>query len=277
MTIAGGPRTREDLKQYSLRRLGYPVIEINVDDAQIEDRIDDSLQFFAEYHFDGVERVYLAKQITKEDVERKYIDFTLPTLEDPDKPEIKAAPPLDPTGNSITSVIRVFQLYDTLGGIGMFDARYQIALNDLYGLRTNTYSDSMIAYDFTRRHMQMLQDILTPEKSMQFSRVTNKLYINMNWDTHASVGQYMVFECFSILDPNKYGEIYNDRILKQYVTAKIKEQWGRNLSKFDGVALPGGITLNGNKILGEARDEIRQLEEEIQLKYEEPPIFFIGG
>jgi hypothetical protein len=272
------PFTREELKQYALRRLGYPVIEINVDDSQIEDRIDDSLQFFADYHFDGVEKVYLPKQITQKDIDRTYIDLTEPTeADDTVTPKIKAAPALDPNGQSIISVVRAFQLFDTLGGTGMFDARYQIALNDLYGLRTNTYSDSLQTYNYTRSHMQMLQDLLTPEKSIRFSRVTNKLYVDMDWKTHPRVGEYMMFEAYQILDPEKYGEIYNDRMLKQYVTAKIKEQWGRNLSKFDGVSLPGGVSLNGLRILNEAQEEIRKLEDEIQNKYELPPIFFIGG
>jgi len=272
------PFTREELKQYALRRLGYPVIEINVDDSQIEDRIDDSLQFFADYHFDGVEKVYLPKQITQKDIDRAYIDLTEPTeADDTVTPKIKAAPALDPNGQSIISVVRAFQLFDTLGGTGMFDARYQIALNDLYGLRTNTYSDSLQTYNYTRSHMQMLQDLLTPEKSIRFSRVTNKLYVDMDWKTHPRVGEYMMFEAYQILDPEKYGEIYNDRMLKQYVTAKIKEQWGRNLSKFDGVSLPGGVSLNGLRILNEAQEEIRKLEDEIQNKYELPPIFFIGG
>lgn len=272
------PFTREELKQYALRRLGYPVIEINVDDSQIEDRIDDSLQFFAEYHFDGVEKVYLPKQITQKDIDRAYIDLKEPTEADnTTSPEIKAAPALDPTGQSIISVIKAFQLFDTLGGTGMFDARYQIALNDLYGLRTNTYSDSLQIYNYTRSHMQMLQDLLTPEKAVRFSRVTNKIFVDMDWKTHPKVGEYMMFEAYQVLDPEKYGEIYNDRILKQYVTAKIKEQWGRNLSKFDGVSLPGGVSLNGLRILNEAMEEIRKLEEEIQSKYELPPMFFVGG
>lgn len=269
------PTSREQLKQYCLRRLGFPVIEINIDDAQIEDRIDDALQFFAEYHFDGVERCYLSKQITDQDVQNKYIDLTEPTLEDSSK-GIVAAPALDPEGKSIISVIRCFQLFDTLGGTGMFDARYQIALNDLYGLRTNTYSDSLTIYNYTRSHMQLLQDMLTPEKAINFSRVTNKIYVDMDWNTHATVGNYMVFEAYRVLDPQLYGEIYNDRLLKLYTTAKIKEQWGANLSKFSGISLAGGVTLNGQEIYTEARQEIEKLESEVQSKYEAPPNFFVG-
>ena len=269
------PQTREELKQYALRRLGYPVIEINVDDTQIEDRIDDALLFFAEYHFDGVERCYLRKQITQTDIDRKYIDLTEPTLVDASK-GIAAAPALDPQGKHIISVVRCFQLFDTLGGTGMFDARYQIALNDMYGLRTNTYSDSLISYNITRSHMQMLQDMLTPEKAVTFSRVTNRIYLDMDWSTHAGLGQYLVFEAYRVLDPETYGEIYNDRLLKEYCTFKIQEQWGMNLSKFNQVSLPGAVTLNGGEILQVARDKIDNIEQQVQNKYELPPNFFVG-
>ena len=269
------PTSREQLKQYALRRLGYPVIEINIDDSQIEDRIDDALQFFAEYHFDGVERCYIKKQITQADIDNKYIDLTVATQADAEN-NIVAAPAMDPDSKSIISVIRCFQLFSGLGGTGMFDAKYQIALNDLYGMRTNTYSDSMISYNFTRTHMEMLQNMLTPEKAITFSRVTNKIYIDMDWETHAPIGGYMMFEAYRILDPELYGEIYNDRLLKLYTTAKIKEQWGANLSKFSGVSLAGGITLNGSEIYNEARQEIEKLENEVQSKYEGPAQFYVG-
>jgi len=269
------PTSREDLKQYCLRKLGYPVIEINIDDSQIEDRIDDALQFFAEYHFDGVEKVYLKKQITQTDIDRGYIELTEATVAD-EANGIVEAPALDPSGNSIVSVVRCFQLFDTLGGTGMFDARYQIALNDLYGLRTNTYSDSLTIYNYTRSHMQMLQDMLTPEKTVNFSRVTNRIYVEMDWAGQTRLGEYMLFEAYKILDPQQYGEVYNDRILKEYCTAKIKEQWGANLAKFSGIVLAGGITLNGQDIYSDARQQIEKIENEIQSKYETPPNFMIG-
>jgi hypothetical protein len=271
------PSTREQLKDYCLRRLGYPVVQINVDDSQIEDRVDDALQFFAEYHFDGVERVYLRKQVTQQDIERGYIDLTQPTLAATDDGiEIKAAPALDPDGNSIISVIRCFQLFDTLGGLGMFDAKYQIALNDLYGLRTNTYGDSLIGYNITRSHMQMLQDMLTPEKMIEFSRVTNRIYVETNWSEKMTKGDYLVFEAYKILDPSLYPEIYNDRLLKMYLTALIKQQWGLNLSKFSGMSLPGGVSFNGANMASEAKSEVEKIENEIQAKYELPPQGFIG-
>lgn len=271
------PASREQLKDYCLRKLGYPVIQINVDDAQIEDRLDDALQFFAEYHFDGVEKVYMRKQITQTDMDRGYIVLTESTPADPTAVvPIVEAPPLDPDGSSIITVTKCFQLYDTLGGTGMFDARYQIALNDLYGLRTNTYSQSLITYAITRSHMQMLQDLLTPEKTLEFSRVTNRIYVNMDWKEQAFLGQYMMFEAYKILNPETYTDIYNDRTLKLYTTALIKQQWGANMMKFGGMELPGGIVLNGAEIFQEASSEVQKLESEMQSKWELPPQFFVG-
>lgn len=272
------PQSRAELKDYCMRRLGWPVVQINVDDSQIEDRVDDALQFFAEYHFDGVERTYFSKQVTQEDIDNGYIDLTKPTLADTDTDGIviKAAPAIDPDGNSIISVVRCFQLFDTLGGLGMFDAKYQIALNDLFGLRTNTYGDSLIGYNLTRSHMQMLQDMLTPEKSIRFSRVTNKIYVETNWKEKMTKGDYLVFEAYRILNPALYPEIYNDRLLKMYLTALIKLQWGLNLSKFSGMSLPGGVSFNGTNMASEAKAEVEKIEEEVQSRYELPPQGFIG-
>jgi len=273
----GKPASRQALKDYCLRKLGYPVIKINVDDAQIEDRIDDALQFFAEYHFDGIEKVYARKQIEKRDIDRGYLDLTERTIADPNSfIPILAADPIDPDGQSIVSVLKIFQLYDTLGGTGMFDARYQIALNDLYGLRTNTYSQSMITYAITRSHMQMLQDLLTPEKTLEYSRVTNKLYVNMDWKEQAWLGQYIMFEAYRVLDPNKYTDIYNDRTLKKYTAELIKQQWGSNMMKFGGIELPGGITLNGIDVFNEASAQVDRIENDISSKFELPPQFFVG-
>lgn len=272
------PQSRAELKDYCMRRLGWPVVQINVDDSQIEDRVDDALQFFAEYHFDGVERTYFSKQVTQEDIDNGYVDLTKPTLADTDTDGIviKAAPAIDPDGKSIISVVRCFQLFDTLGGLGMFDAKYQIALNDLFGLRTNTYGDSLIGYNLTRSHMQMLQDMLTPEKSIRFSRVTNRIYVETNWKEKMTKGDYLVFEAYRILDPALYPEIYNDRLLKMYLTALIKLQWGLNLSKFSGMSLPGGVSFNGTNMASEAKAEVEKIEEEVQSRYELPPQGFIG-
>ncbi|MBC8442918.1 MAG: hypothetical protein H8D80_01875 [Proteobacteria bacterium] len=244
------PTSRATLKEFALRRLGAPVIEINVDDSQLEDRIDDALQFFAEYHFDGVERTYLKLQITQDDIDNEY--FTI--------------------SENIISITKIFQLSE--GTVNLFDVRYQMALNDFYGLRNPNMS--MVQYDITKRHLSMIQDILSPEKSIRFSRVTNQLKIDTDWSEEFSVGDYIIAEGYLILDPETYTEIYKDRMLKNYVTALFKKQWGSNLSKFDGIQLPGGVQFNGREIMEQAQTEIEKIEENVQLMYELPPDFIVG-
>jgi hypothetical protein len=244
------PTSRATLKDYALRRLGSPVIEINVDDSQLEDRIDDALQFFAEYHFDGVEKTFLKHIITDDDVANEYI-----TLDD-----------------SVISVTKLFQFSE--GTVNMFDVRYQMALNDFYGLRNP--NQSMINYDITKRHLSMIQDILSPEKSIRFSRVTNQLKVDMNWATDVTVGDYLVAEAYVVLDPETYPEIYKDRMLKSYITALFKKQWASNLSKFEGIQLPGGVTFNGRELLEQAQTEIDKIEDRVQEMYELPPDFMVG-
>ena len=248
------PASRQQLKDYCLRQLGAPVIDINVDDSQLEDRIDDALQFFAEYHFDGVERAYEKYQPTSTDITNGYVNS-------------------DSLDSNIISVVRVFQFSDQT--INMFDVRYQMALNDYFGL--NSGSQSMAYYDSTRRYMSLIQQMLSPEKQMRFSRVTNKIHIDMDWDEEITAGSdYLIFEVYKKLDPETYTEIYNDRLLKEYLTALFKKQWGQNLSKFEGVQLPGGVTLNGGQIFSQAQEDIRRIEEEVQDKYELPPHFYVG-
>ena len=243
------PTSRATLKEYALRRLGSPVIEINVDDSQLEDRIDDALQFFAEYHFDGVEKTYLKHIITDADVTNEYI-----TLDD-----------------SVISVIKLFQFSE--GTVNMFDIRYQMALNDFYGLRNPT--QSLVNYSITQNHLSLIQDILSPEKSIRFSRVTNQLKIDTAW-SELTVGDYIIAEAYAVLNPETYPEIYKDRMLKRYVTALFKRQWASNLSKFEGVQLPGGVTFNGRELFDQAQTEIDKLEEQVQEMYELPPDFMVG-
>lgn len=274
-------QSRQELKDYCLRRLGYPVIEINIDDSQIEDRLDDALLLFSEMHYDGTERVFLPKQISQTDIDRKYIALDEATEAD-EAEGITAAPAMDPDGNSILSVVRVFQFFDTLGGsagVNIFDAKYQIALSDMFGLYSSTGSGftmgSLQHYDITRRHLSMLQDYLTPEHTVRFSKVTNRIYVDTDWKNY-SPGDWLMFECYKVLDSETYPEIYNDRLLRAYATALIKRQWGSNLSKYNGIALAGGVTLNGTQIYQEALQEIDLLEKEFSSRYELPPDFAVG-
>jgi len=246
------PQTRQQLKDYALRQLGAPVIDVNVDDSQIEDCLDDALQFFAEYHFDGVELAYPKHLITQEDIDNNYLD-------------------MDAIDSNIITVNRLFNI--STSTINMFDVQYQMALNDFFGSFT---PGSLANYSITKSNLEMLQDILNPEKNIRFSKVTNKMYGDFNWSDELNVGDYLVMEVYRLLDPETYPEIYNDRLLKKYFVALVKRQWGNNLSKFEGIQLPGGVQFNGQRILDEAREAIDKIEEEVQDKYELPPDFSVG-
>tara|TARA_R110002074_G_scaffold169193_4_gene330885 strand:- start:1654 stop:2403 length:750 start_codon:yes stop_codon:yes gene_type:complete len=246
------PTSRQTLKEYALRRLGSPVIEINIDDSQMEDAIDDAIQFFQEYHFDGVLQVYLQHQVTSSDITNGYID-------------------MDAVDSNVVSVTKLFNL--AVNSVNLFDVNYQLALSDFFGTFT---PGTLTNYTLNKQHIEMLQDILDPEKNIRFSKVQNRLYGDFNWSDDLDSGDYVVIEAYSKLDPDTYSEIYNDRLLKKYTTALFKRAWGSNLSKFEGVQLPGGIQFNGQRILDEAREDIQKIEEEVQETYELPPDFSVG-
>ena len=268
------PATREQLKQYALRTLGKPVIEINVDDDQAEDRLDEALQYFAQYHYDGVERTYLKYKVTQADVDR---------IKSPSGDTASSV-----TKNSVTTawseqnnfivvpeavlaVTRIFPLSNR-GNQNMFDVIYQLRLNDLYDFS----SSSVIHYEMVMKNLDMLDHILVGEKPIRFNQYNNKLFVDMDWKTDITVGEYLVIECFRKLDPTVMTDVYNDIYLKRYVTALLKKQWGSNLSKFNGVAMLGGVTLNGQQIYSESLEDIRKLEEEIRGTYETPVTYMIG-
>ena len=250
--------SRTTLQDYCLRRLGHPVVEINVDDEQISDRIDDALEFFAEYHFDGVEKVFLKHTLTQDDIDNEYIAMS---------------DPADPVGGPVIGVIRVlpipnFNMFQT----GFFNEEFQLRLQDL-----NTFSGtSLINWEMSLQNWQMISHLFTVAPTVLFNRKQNKLYLETNWASKFSVGDIFIVECYRVLDPTQYTEVYNDVFLKKYCTALIKRQWGENLKKFEGVQLPGGVTLNGKTIYDEAVDEINKIEEEMNLKWELPPDGFIG-
>ena len=260
------PTSRQELKDYALRRLGSPVVEINVDDAQVEDRVDDALQMFAEYHFDGVQRAFYKYQVTTDDLSKGYIDTdSLVKNDGAIGPELEA-------GNQIISVLRIFEFSES-GTSNIFSVPYQLALNDVYGIRN---PGSIIDYTMTQSHIQMIQDYLDPEKAIRFSRVTNRIYVDTNWTEDITAGQFLTIECYVALSPTTYPEIFNDILLKKYVTASIKQQWGANLSKYTNVTLPGGLSYNGSEIYQQATDEMNQIEESLSDKYELPPDMSVG-
>lgn len=252
--------SREQLKDYALRRLGFPVIEINVDDAQVEDRIDDALQFFSQYHFDGIERVYLPYVLTQQDITNKYIDT--------------ANIPTGSSGGEIVTITKVHIIDQALQS-GMFSVQYQLMLNDYFnGFLTGT--SNLNYYDSTKQYLGLLQLFLNPEKQVVFSRVTNKLKIETDWSTSFRVGDKMMVEAYVALNPETYPEIYNDILLKQYVTALIKRQWAANLSKFSNIALPGGMKFDAASMYTDAVNEMTKIEDTVQSKYELPVDFMVG-
>ena len=262
--------SKESIIDYALRNLGHPVIQINVDYQQCEDRLDEALQYFAERHFDGVERAYFKYQLTQTDIDNGYVDTS--TLGPTNGPGGDG-----PTGNDILSIVKIFQ-FGMLTTVDMFDIRYQLALTDYFGINRGlggSPSMGLASYDSAKRYIKLIQDFFQPEKSITFSKVTNRVHITGR-KADMVVGQYIVLEAFVLLDPEKYTEIYNDRLLKKYLTALIKRQWGANMAKYDGVQLPGGITLKGAAIYQEAQAELQAIEVEMLTAYELPIDFMVG-
>ena len=297
------PNTRATFKEYCLRSLGKPVIDINVDEDQIEDRIDEAVQYFCQYHTDGVERMYLKYKVTADDKVRlrKNKEFNViekgtyadnielesgtNTVLEGDGDLIKEdGTPLHTEDSTIVettyeetqnylvipdaviSVINIFPLSDR-ANLNMFDVRYQLRLNDLYDFS----STSIVHYEMTMRHLDFLDHILVGEKPIRFNALSNRLYIDMDWQEDIDADEYLIIECYRQLDPAQHTNMFNDIYLKRYTTALIKKQWGQNLSKFNGTAMLGGVTLNGPELFSSAVSEVQKLEEEIRLNYEEPP------
>jgi len=296
------PNTRTTLKDYCLRALGKPVIDVNVDEDQVEDRIDEALQYFAQYHTDGVERMYLKYKITADDVVRlkKNISYNVDEkgtvafnieLEDGTNTLLEGKGDLiqqdgaaiiteDSTlvrttyeenqnylivPDHVLSVINIFPLSDR-ANLNMFDVRYQLRLNDLYDFS----STSIVHYEMTMKHLDFLDHILVGEKPIRFNQLSNRLYIDQDWTNDVNADEYIIIECYRKLDPTQHTSIFDDIYLKRYTTALIKRQWGQNLSKFSGTAMLGGVTLNGPELFSTALAEVQKLEEEIRSNYEEP-------
>ena len=267
--------SRETLKQYCLRALGKPVIEINVEDDQVEDRIDEAVQYFAQYHYDGSERMYLKYQVTADDITRARSNETLSTVTDTADSTVtssfKEGKNYIPMPSNVMSVLQVFPFTDK-AALNLFDVRYQLRLNDLYDFS----STSIIHYDMTLRHLDMLDHILTGERPVRYNQHKNRLYIDMDWSHDVKAGDFMIIECYRKLDGSTFTDLFDDIFLKKYLIQLIKKQWGTNLSKFQGVAMLGGVQMNGEQIYSQAQEEINKLEEQIQLSFELPPNYMVG-
>jgi len=241
--------SRETLKQYCLRALGAPVLEINVDDDQLEDRLEEALEYWKIYHYDGIERIYLKHVITEEDVVNKYV----------------------PLSDAIYGVTRVIPMSQTSSSKNIFDIQYQLRLHDLYDLS----STSIIYFKSVMAHISLLDFELNGPQLYRFNRLTNKLFIDAKWGAELIVGTIVVVECYRAMDPEANTRVYSEPWLKKYTTALFKRQWGQNLSKFTGIQLPGGVTLDGDKIFQAGSDEIKELEDEM-LNKSAPLDMFIG-
>ncbi len=240
-------QTREQFQEYCLRRLGFPVININVDEDQVRDRIDDALLYYTDYHFDATQKFYYIHLVTQNDIDNRYIDLTNVT---------------DESNNviNIQGITRIFPIQDSQATINMFDLRYQLRLNELYDFTSASY----INYTLTQQHLRTLEIFFTGEVPIRFQRHMKRLFIDWAWGSSESpVGTVVVAECYATIDPNTYPDVWNDRWLKSYATALIKRQWGENMKKFQGVQMLGGITLNGQQIFDEAQDEIDKLEQQM--------------
>ena len=251
---------RNDFRDYVLRRLGYPVIEINVDDDQIEDRIDDGLQLFREYATDGQIRIFQPVLITQAmlDVKSINLDTALPAI-----------------AGRILDVVKVFMIGDSTSNVNFFDIKYQMRLNDLADLATGV--GDLAYYEHMQQYLSMIDLKLTGQPQIQFNRHSSNLFIqgDMGPTGDIKVGDYIMIEMFIELNED-VGGVYNNLFMKNYVTAILKKQWGENISKFEGMTLPGGVTLNGRQLIDDAKEEIEKEIEKLRNEYDNPPNFFVG-
>jgi len=250
------PSTREQLKDYALRKLGFPVIDINVDDDQLEDRIDDALQKYRDYHYDGTEEIYLATQLTANNLANGYVDVSDNIV------GITRIMPI--TGDSVSS--------QNGQGFNIFDINYQLRLNDFYSLTASSYTYYYIA----RTHLAMLDMIVTGEVPFRYNKTVNRVTIYMDWNARLSENDYIVMQAHRIIDPTVYSKIYNDSWVKEYTAALFKKQWGANLSKYANYTLPGGLVVNGEAILRDSTQEVELLEQKLRDIYEYPPMMIVG-
>ena len=278
------PASRSDFKNYCLRQLGAPVLEINVADEQIDDIIDDALQYFHERHFDGVLRTYLKYQVTQDDIDRgkgpgqsgvtgittttatATIDGASMQFDWEENSNYLQVPP------SVIGVEKVFHFDGSQSmSSGMFSIKYQLFLNDIYFWGAM----EMLTYNMTRTYLADLEFALTTQKQFRFNQRMDRLYLDVSWG-ELTPGDYLVIDCFRTLDPNDYARVWNDSFLKKYTTALLKKQWGQNLIKFQGVKLPGGVELNGREIYEDGVKELEIIREMMSNTYELPPLDMIG-
>lgn len=277
------PSTRQELIDYCLRKLGAPVLEINVAQEQIEDLVDDAIQLFNERHFDGVYQTYLKYEITQQDIDRgrakgisgvgvastsvtTNIVGTATTFNYYESSNYLQVP------SHVVGINKVFQFEGSNSiASGMFSIKYQLFLNDIYYWG----STELLTYSMVKTYLEDINFLLTTQKQIRFNKRQDRLYMDIDWSS-LTVGQYLVIDCYRMMDPNDYSKVWNDSFLKPYLTSLIKRQWGQNLIKFQGVKLPGGIELNGRQLYDDAQREIEVIIEKMSSTYELPPYDMIG-
>ena len=274
------PTTKQELIDHCLRKLGAPVLEVNVSDEQLDDCIDDAIQYFQERHFDGVERMYLKYKITQDDLDRGRANapsgtgmvastgsstscsFTNTWYENSNYINVP---------DSVIGVEKVFKFDTSSISGGMFSIKYQLFLNDLYFFN----SVELLQYQMTKRYLEDIDFLLTTDKQIRFNKRQDRLYLDIDWGSQDK-DQYLVLDCYRALDPSTFSGVYNDSFLKRYCTALIKKQWGQNLIKFKGVKLPGGIEFNGREIYQDGVEEVNSIRDQMSSTYELPPLDMIG-
>ena len=282
------PSTRQGLIDYALRKLGAPVLEINIDDDQIDDLVDDAIQLFNERHFDGVERMYLKYRFTQNDIDRgkannqtgstntvglaattgtstNIAGYGTTTSQFVETSNFIQVP------DSVIGIEKIFKFDTSSISGGMFSIKYQLFLNDLYYFN----SVELLQYSMVKSYLEDIDFLLTPERQVRFNKKQNRLYIDMDFNS-MNTEDFIVIDCFRALDPDDFTKVYNDPFVKMYLVALMKRQWGQNLIKFRGVKLPGGLELNGREIYEDGERELEAVKQKMQLEYELPPLDFIG-
>ena len=248
------PNSRATLIDYAKRKLGDPVIEINVDEDQLEDRVDEALQYYQEFHSDATLRTFLKHQVTATDISNEYITLSA----------------------DITFVSKLFPISSSFNNsFNFFDIKYQMMLNDIADMQN--FAGDLAYYEQLQQYLSLLDMKLNGHPQIQFARRQNRLYIHGDFaDQDVQAGEFIIAEVYKIIDPNAHTSIYNDRWLKEYTTALIKQQWGMNLIKFEGMQLPGGVVLNVRQIYDDATTDLERLRELIRIEHEMPIDFFVG-
>ena len=279
------PTNRQELVDYCLRQLGAPVLEVNVAEEQIDDLVDDAIQYFQERHFDGVQKVYLKYEITQDDIDRGKAK--------PGDPSVGIASTSVTTNivgtattftyyensnslqvpSDIIGINKVFQYSATASGSGIFNVKYQYMLNgvNLWG----GAGFDMLSYSMTMSYLETMNFLLNTHKAIRFNQRADRMYLDVDW-SNLRAGEFLIIDCYRGLDGDDYSRLWNDSFLKPYLTSLIKRQWGMNLIKFQGVKLPGGIEFNGRQIYDDAEKELETIRERMTYNYELPPMDMIG-